>query len=166
MNLGFKDQFLPFVEDGSKTHTIRAGERWKVGMRADLYARPRQKGMRLLFRAPVVRVEPISITLEHFFNSVGNHWHPAIVINGCLLDAGETEAFLRRDGFRDGSRSAIEQAAAFWRQSLPFHGQLIHWDFDERFTDVTETCFHLTRAQAKRYVDSDEFRRTVKVGRL
>ena len=28
MNLGFKDQFVPYVEDGSKTHSIRAGERW------------------------------------------------------------------------------------------------------------------------------------------
>lgn len=43
MILGLKDQFVSFVEDGSKTHTIRAGNRWKVGMRADLFAESRRR---------------------------------------------------------------------------------------------------------------------------
>jgi hypothetical protein len=40
--LGFKDRFVAFVENGTKTHSIRAGNRWKVGMRADLYRESRR----------------------------------------------------------------------------------------------------------------------------
>lgn len=129
MLLGFKDQFEPFVLDGSKTHTIRAGDRWKVGMRADLYVRPRRPDMRLLFRAPVIRVEMVFITVERFFTQVSNYWRISLTINGQLLDRGETELFLWRDGFRDGSRTAIEQATDFWRKTVPFSGQIVHWDY-------------------------------------
>jgi len=59
--LGFKDQFVPYVREGSKTHSVRSGGRWKVGMRADLFEKVRQKGMSLIFRAPVVKVEPVFI---------------------------------------------------------------------------------------------------------
>ena len=45
MILGFKDRFVPMVEDGSKRHTIRAGKRWKVGISADLYASRKVLGM-------------------------------------------------------------------------------------------------------------------------
>ena len=179
MNLGFNDMFEPFVLDGSKTHSIRAGDRWKVGMRADCYVRPRQKGMRLLFRAPVVRVEPVEIRVltGHIDGWPRNelcplHLKTVVLINGAPLDKDEREAFAWRDGFRQAHfKGSFFLMMWFWRRAhnieqKPFCGQLVHWDYDERFVDVADTCFHLTRAQAKRYVDSDEFRRTVKVGRL
>lgn len=145
MILGFKDQFVPFVEDGSKTHTIRAGERWKAGMRADLFARPRQRDMRLLFRAPVVRVEEIEIIIRE--NA------PRLTIAGERLNLDEADAFFWRDGFRGPEPSPrlhgalwrdyphLSQAMAFWvdRNKLlrkPFHGQIIHWDYEQRFMDV------------------------------
>lgn len=143
MNLGFQDQFVPLVEDGSKTHSIRAGERWKVGMRADLYAKPRQKGMRLIFRAPVVRVERIEI-IEPF----------RIFIDGVELDSKERKILAWRDGFRPSSyanMASVESMAEFWRGRTPFHGQIVHWDYAARFMDIRETCF---RESARRAMEA------------
>lgn len=149
MMLGFMDRFVPMAEDGSKTHSIRSGERWKVGMRADLYARPRQKGMRLLFRAPVKRVEDITIWLRKpqarmypdepvFMGALG------IAIGGEILTDDEANALAYRDGFRDsplvpgGPLSALADMASFWLkthdvEAEAFKGQLIHWDYARRF---------------------------------
>lgn len=123
MILGFKDRFVAFVLDGSKRHTIRAGGRWRAGMRADLFSRPRQKDMRLLFRAPVHRVETISIRT----NQVGTL---EVRIKDYELTWDERRTLFYRDGFRDGDPSTA--ALEFWRDRLPFEGQIIHWDFDKR----------------------------------
>lgn len=166
MILGFKDQFVPFVVEGSKTHTIREGERWRAGMRADCYARPRQKDMRLLFRAPVVKVEPIRIhSYEYYqrgptplggnhclFAKRGPHGEAMLVwINGELLQHDEAESLFRRDGFRDAVMMASYEALLFWGDRLPFAGQIIHWDYAERFSDVTHTCYHLSSSIARRH---------------
>lgn len=127
MMLGFKDRFLPMIEDGSKTHTIRAGARWKAGMRADLYARPRQKGMRLLFRATVTRVQTIDI------REMPEELHIQVAIDGSLLTPSEAEAFFWRDGFRFEAMPSTEQAYGFWLGAMPFRGQLIHWDYTRRW---------------------------------
>lgn len=146
MNLGFKDQFCPLVEDGSKRHTMRAGRgRWKVGMRADLFARPRQKGMRLMFRAIVIKVEPVAITRRGISGL-------NIMIGEAILSPDEVEAFLWRDGFRpepEDPFTSTSMAAAFWRKQLQgrrlargvygrdrmFFGQIIHWDYEGRFME-------------------------------
>lgn len=147
MILGFKDRFEPYIIDGSKTHTIRGGNRWRVGMRADLFVRPRQKDMRLLFRAPVVRVGQIRIESYEAYSRFGpplggNHVRNAhrgpsgeaflVWIDGTRLTADEAEALFRRDGFRDTSMMASYEALLFWEERLPFRGQIIHWDFSER----------------------------------
>ena len=132
MILGFKDRFVPFVEDGSKRHTVRDGKRWRSGMRADLFAKVRQKGMRLIFRAPVVRVQDITIS----------HDGIALAVTVCNepLDAGEMDLFFHRDGFRDPMSTSRSQAAAFWAKKLEggrvFDGQIIHWDFERRTHDA------------------------------
>lgn len=130
MILGFKDRFVPYVMDGSKRHTIRAGNRWRAGMRADLFARPRQKGMRLLFRAPVVKVEEILIRA---IGASGIH----VVIDDLPLTQDETESLFERDGFRKSlvAGTSSEQALSFWRNRLPFAGQIIHWDYERRQVD-------------------------------
>ena len=58
MLLGFKRRFAPFVEEGSKTHTIRAKRKIapKVGETCHCYVDPRQKTMRLLGRWTCVKV--------------------------------------------------------------------------------------------------------------
>ena len=204
MVLGFKDQFIPYIEEGSKTHSIRAGFRWKVGMRADLYRESRRRkvyelratnippgcichgdglygmrcdapvhapakveyeqvqvaGMRLIFRAPVVRVQTIEIAIRE--NT------PRVTIDGELLMVDEANAFFWRDGFRDPEPSPrlygalwrdfpyLSQAMAFWcdRHKLlrkPFRGQIVHWDYAARFMDISETCF---RESARRAMEA------------
>jgi len=164
MILGFKDRFVPFVVDGSKRHTIRGGERWKAGMRADLFRNVRQKNMALLFRAPVIRVESIRLCSYETYQRGptpldGNHCRNAsrgphgeamlVWINRQLLEHDEAEELFRRDGFRDKALMATYEALLFWQERLPFAGQIIHWDYDERFESVADTCYHLSRTLAK-----------------
>lgn len=189
MLLGFQDRFVPLVREGSKTHTIRAGARWKAGMRGDLFEKTRQPkmfayevppgctclrtsaglcflsgvrvtsealipkrwqcgaaehahlkepieqvaGMRLIFHAPIVRVESIQIVSYRQMDALlVPGLNVAVYIEGTVLSPDETEAFFRRDGFRGAGASAVEQAWLFWRQRLPFHGQIIHWNYDQR----------------------------------
>lgn len=142
MILGFKRQFRPFVEDGSKRHTIRKGKRWRVGMRADLYVDPRQRTMELLFRARVVKVQSIRIGVQMPLpfpefeglrvREQGDTKWLAVWIDDIQLSPSEAEQFFYTDGFRAPGQSAVAQAARFWRKGLPFDGQIIHWDYDSR----------------------------------
>ena len=64
MTLGFKDPFVPFVRNGSKTHTIRAyGHRrpFRVGDTCHCYAKVRTKKQELIGAWPCVKVEHIEI---------------------------------------------------------------------------------------------------------
>lgn len=148
MILGFKDRFVPYVLDGSKTHTIRAGQRWRADMRADLFAKVRQKGMTLLFRAPVVRVEEIEISFTDEWKGYDGSGFliKSILVNGCELSADEANQFAYRDGFRSGkfrSRarlSALREMSEYWEASSlePFHGQIVHWDYAERYVPCAD----------------------------
>jgi hypothetical protein len=70
--LGFKERFAPFVEEGSKTHTIRAKRkiRPRVGEICHCYANPRQKSMRLLGRFECIRVEDLRIEVDVYKTTV------------------------------------------------------------------------------------------------
>lgn len=132
MLLGFKRRFAPFVEDGTKTHTIRGLRKItpRVGEIAHCYVDPRQKTMRLLGRWPIVRVEQIVIT--EFLNPM---IPLAVSVSGILLTADETQQLFWCDGFRDAVDDftrypAITLAAQFWKEQLKagaFRGHLIHW---------------------------------------
>lgn len=197
MLMGMKDQFCPFAEDGSKTHSIRAGERWKVGMRVDLYRENRRRkvyelrehrvgdsdciclepgtlvkgsksvharplcsaerhhrreqvqtgGMRLIFRAPVVRVEQIEIVCTPNVRPDG--WPSAevaplytktrILIEDQPLNLQEADLFAWRDGFRQ-PLNCFRMMVDFWRREhgfgrrlFVFRGQIVHWDYASRF---------------------------------
>jgi len=117
--LGFQDQFVDKVLRGEKRHTIRAFRKGAEIRRGDwlhLYAKPRQKGMRLIFRAPCTQVEPISI-------GFGGD----VRVGKTQLDVGEIELLAIRDGF-----SGRTDFYRFWDDRLPFSGQIIHWDYDRR----------------------------------
>ncbi len=126
MLLGFKRRFAPFVEEGSKTHTIR-GERKiapRVGEICHCYVDPRQKTMRLLGRFECVKVEEISIINGRFAGrtevQVGDEW----------LSPDECNALAWRDGFRSlGPEQAFAEMLEFWDGRLPFKGTIIHWKF-------------------------------------
>jgi hypothetical protein len=135
MLLGFKRQFAGFVEEGSKTHTIRSHRKIpiKVGDRLDCYVDPRQKTMRLLGRWPCVKVEPIRIVAIPKRDAA---WELSISINGITLDHDEAVAFAWRDGFRPVREcDALIAMGHFWakmRRQTIFEGPLIHWQYVAR----------------------------------
>lgn len=119
MLLGFRRRFAPFVEDGSKTHTIRAERKIqpRVGETCHCYVDPRQKTMRLLGRWPCVKVEEIIITKFQL-----------VMINDQPLSLDECKSLAWRDGFRSQSRDeAFAEMMEFWEGRLPFRGHIIHW---------------------------------------
>ncbi len=138
MLLGFKRQFAAFVEDGAKTHTIRAFRkiRPRVGEIAHCYVDPRQKTMRLLGRWPIVRIEPITLD----FTKCGISYALRITIADQTLSLDEAASFAWADGFRNGNpavkTSYLDEMARFWiahgrltdaLDSKPWHGEVIHW---------------------------------------
>jgi hypothetical protein len=131
---GFQEQFVPYVLDGSKTHTIRAKRKHqdKPGDTMHLYTGLRHKGAKLLMRVPCVAVQEVSISLEP--DGTSNAWMLWIKIDGELLYHDEIESFLWRDGFRpeEGATTSRRMAAGFWRKTLPFEGHIYHWDFEKR----------------------------------
>lgn len=153
MILGFKHRFVPIIEAGSKTHTIRGGQRWKVGMRADLYAHPRQKNMRLIFRAPVIQVEII----EFWDTGLERPLHERVAVyrNGKVLDGDQRNDLAYRDGFQNDPELArigilngcFAQMVQFWasthglgHRTNKWFGQIVHWDYSARFMDLKAQC--------------------------
>jgi hypothetical protein len=116
----FQARFVAKILSGEKQHTIRAtrANPDKPGNMLHLYTGLRQKGAKLLMRAPCVKVEEIEIKDGAF----GDEHHALIAIDGVKLDRSEKEALARRDGFTD-----LEQMIQFWRGRLPFKGHIIHW---------------------------------------
>lgn len=155
MLLGFKDRFIPLIEDGSKQQTIRAGYRIKQGDRLDLYARPRQKDMRLVGRVICTRTEVVEIRQDVVARI------PIIQIGDTVLSFEETDVLAWQDGFRFERRrpgTGLYSGCArlmyeFWIGNhgfKPFTGQIIYWKWSERFTDVSETCFWKSKGLAER----------------
>lgn len=141
MLLGFKRRFAPFVQDGSKTHTVRALRkvRPRVGETCHCYVDPRQKTMRLLGRWPCVRVEPITLDFQDY----GIAYILRITLGNVTLTTDEAASFAWRDGFRGLptiTTSALDEMARHWIDggrltdsvfSTPWHGEVIHWDFSD-----------------------------------
>ncbi len=125
MLLGFNRRFVEYIQDGSKTHTIRGKRKRppRVGEICHCYVDARQKTMRLLGRWPCVRLQDIRIDEE------------GIVMESLVLDADECDLLAYLDGFRPPNSSLQRPGAAFalmlqfWKGRLPFQGDVIHWDF-------------------------------------
>ena len=126
------------MEEGSKTHTIRARRkiRPKPGETCHCYTGLRQKGARLLGRFLLVRVQEIII------RRIERPGVPLCVeIDGEQLSPDEANIFFYRDGFRPEFYTgklrlqaflypSIEMAAEFWKdRESTFVGDLIHWEF-------------------------------------
>jgi uncharacterized protein YqfB (UPF0267 family) len=109
----FQSRFVPKILAGEKTHTIRAtrANPDKPGNTLHLYTGLRQKGAKLLMRAPCVKIEEIEISARM-----------RVRIDGVELDATEQETLARRDGFQN-----FADMMAFWNGRLPFRGHIIHW---------------------------------------
>lgn len=133
MLIGFSQRFANFVEEGSKTHTIRQlrrdGKVPRIGELLYCYVNPRQPTMRLIGRFQCVRVQRICFEFSEDPGPDGI----SIKIDGVLLSPDEREAFFYRDGFRRMGSSATQQALEFWSGNrLPWIGNLIHWKFAEK----------------------------------
>jgi hypothetical protein len=117
MTLGFKPEFVPLILNGTKIHTIRAGQRWAVGQAIHFCTSEPQGELRRFRPDGVVRaVQTIRITKE---DGAG-----VFTIDGRPLPGPELAELARRDGF-DSSALLLR----FFTDSyeLPFEGQLIHW---------------------------------------
>ena len=130
----FQKQFVPFVESGAKTHTIRGKRkaRPKPGQPFYGYYAMRTKQCRKLIESTITRVQDIRIEAgERVFDETVraaeglNVWWtvPNITIDGEVLARDEAEALAVRDGFRD-----LLEMSDFWPpERLPFEGDIIHW---------------------------------------
>lgn len=130
----FKARFVPLIESGAKTHTIRELRKHpsKPGDLLYLYEGLRTKrARRILPPVPCLKVEQIEVSRRLLDGAVIPR---AIVgftvkIDGQSLSADGIEAFARRDGFRD-----FEELIAFWRaqkRRFPWRGHVIHWRFPD-----------------------------------
>jgi hypothetical protein len=124
----FQKQFVPFVESGDKTHTIRGKRknRPKPGQTFYGYYAMRTKQCRKLIHSTITRVQ--DITIELIQGDCHERNYHRITVEGEVLAPDEMEALARRDGF--ANLSAMMQ---FWPSArLPFEGDIIHWSFDRR----------------------------------
>ena len=115
----FQKQFVPAVESGDKTHTIRAKRkhRPKPGQPFYGYYAQRTKQCRKLIQSTITRVQDIVLSL----NGEGD---AECFVDGEQLALDECEALAKRDGFE-----SWERMASFWSGRYPFDGDLIHWKF-------------------------------------
>jgi len=142
----FKPQFVPFIKEWSKRHTIRA-ERSKQdlpGKVMHLFQGLRHPGAECLMRTRCVRRDFLVITEQRRIRigaSVGLSDYPALYGEGQFhrtgfvdLDQDEENLLAWKDGFRpEGSTQenpgdAFRLMMQFWNGRLPFQGQMYHWD--------------------------------------
>lgn len=114
----FKDQFVPLIQSGRKTTTIRqrrAQRPTKVGDRLFLFNRMRQSKCRLIKDTECIALRPIRIYCTNC---------PEVVLGDVDLKAVEINTLAIRDGFKNS-----DEFFAFFRQNygIFFQGELIEW---------------------------------------
>ncbi|GAB3638372.1 hypothetical protein GCM10027422_39620 [Hymenobacter arcticus] len=112
MILGFHEAFVAAIVAGTKIHTIRAGQRWRVGEVAQFCVRAHQPDQREFWEPrPIIAIQVIELTSN------------TLQVDGRLLPPAELLALAQADGF-----PTIEELFAFFADKpLPFQGQLLHW---------------------------------------
>jgi hypothetical protein len=129
----FKTRFVPFILDGTKTHTIRAPRAHvdTPGNICHLYTGLRQRGARLLGRYPCKKVETFLIADKQLYETDDPHYKFGLWINEVELSIDEMILLAWNDGFRsNGVDGAFREFMQFWSdRPLPWCGHIIHWDF-------------------------------------
>lgn len=129
----FKERFIPAIESGLKTHTIRGKRKAcpKPGQTFYGYYAMRTKQCRKLFDSPITRVGDIWIVdsgrkFKGFAEATdGRHLfgiYPQIEIDGVKLADDEMEQLAQRDGFE-----SLWDMSGFWDLNTRFNGDMIHW---------------------------------------
>ena len=113
----FQQQFVPFIERGEKTHTIRAKRknRPKPGQPFYGYYAQRTKHCRKIVESTITRVQDIYLCVD-------NEGIAHAVIDDTELAPDECEQLAKRDGFPSWAAMAD-----FWDGRYPFSGDIIHW---------------------------------------
>ena len=129
----FQQQFIPAIESGLKTHTIRAKRKQRPRPLQPFYGfyAMRTKQCRRLFTSTITKVGDLVLTASGRkfagFNAVVDGLHqfgiyPQIEIDGIRLADDEMEALAIRDGFK-----SLFHMSGFWDLNKTFNGDLIHW---------------------------------------
>jgi len=129
----FQTQFVPAIESGLKTHTIRAKRkaRPRAGQPFYAYHAMRTKQCRKLLESSITRVGDIWIVdsgrrFKGFDEAVnGRHLfgiYPQIEIDGERLADDEMEQLAINDGFL-----SLWHMSGFWDLNTRFNGDMIHW---------------------------------------
>jgi len=120
----FKSQFVPKVESGEKTQTIRAnrndGRKPVPGDIACLYSGLRTRNTKLIGEHQVVSCRSVRI------HTVGNG---ELIVDGIKLDAQERLAFAKADGF-----NYWPDMVAFFRDQYMvdvFEGFCVQWEWSK-----------------------------------
>src|ERR1051326_3119314 len=124
MLLGFQRQFIPYLLDHSKRHTIRAMRKrpFRVGDICHCYGNVRRKTEFLIGRWPCIKTGEVVIYRAH---EIG------IEIDGVKLNRDEKDSLAWADGFRPPGISlaspgmALHDMAEFWRARL---ADVSHWN--------------------------------------
>lgn len=130
--LNFKPQFVPFILDGTKFHTIRATRKRPVkpGDRLFLYTGLRQKGAKLLREETCIGVKNISIFSSEDPDATADI---LIRVGEAYLSDHAQRRLAWLDGFRPPSSTVFQPGNSldlmmqFWKDRLPFQGQIIFW---------------------------------------
>lgn len=142
MNIGFNQRFVVKLRRGHKTQTVRQGDRWRAGLRMDLWENFRgalngPHPQRLIFRVFVTGVRPVEIQ----FGAVLK-----VKLDGLDLTASELELFAREDGFENSDQMRMFFSDYYPKNRGVLRGQVIYWNFAERFT----VCLMMKRPIRKR----------------
>lgn len=123
----FKKRFVPFIESGEKTHTIREKRKYpsKAGETLYLYEGLRTKKARKILEAECLCVEPITVKRLIRGGRMGRAVCYAVIIGEQSLSQDEIEAFAQSDGFQN-----FAELIDFWKaekRQFPWSGDVIHW---------------------------------------
>ena len=117
MVIGFKEQFVPKILDGTKKHTIRedATNRWKVGRVMDMATGVRTKQYNKFTEQICTGIQTILII------RVSDELNQTIVnVDGRELSLDEIQQLAWNDGF--------ENLIDFWLWFKDgFDGKILHW---------------------------------------
>ena len=123
----FQKQFVPAIETGAKTNTIR-----KIGKRR--HARPGEAiqlytGMRTKSCRKIIEPDPVCLGVKLIRINVGYDAIESVIVGYKLLQESRLERFAKGDGF-----DSLERMHQFW---IEFHGVgkfiglFISWGFSD-----------------------------------
>ncbi len=137
MILGFKKQFVEPILNGTKIHTIRKGNRWKPGVKAQMATGVRTKNYHCFKEVEIVSVQDI-----HFWITGGVKFGNGLAIRSdiinmhCAIDTNKLVTYdlckelAANDGFHHFDHMIMVDEFLHWflpnRESI-FKGQIIHW---------------------------------------